>query len=510
MRNKAWQAGYRLHNGKYQIEKELGCGGFGITYLAINKKCEQVVIKTLNENARCNRLFDKFRQDFLNEAIRLAKCSHHPHIVKIIELFEEEELLCIVMEYIPGKNLAEVVEQRNIEEAEAIYYIRQIGEALEIVHEQGLLHRDVKPQNIIIRDDGKGAVLIDFGIAREYYQGNSNFYTSFISEGYSPLEQHPGNKEQAAYTDVYALAGSLYYVLTAQVPQDIQVRHYNLIQYQQDSLVAPKEVNSEIGEQINTAIIKGMSINPDARPQTINAWLDLLPHIPFNPRQTTIQKSHSTHNIKTRIINNSYSRKCISWRINQRFFIKSVFYLVLLPSLIIFYLTNQNYLHQYGEKLISLQHQEYIYENHQYGFKIKYSNKWQLNESKSHDFTRKIAEVTSNNYAKSRREGSKIILEVISLDKNFSLSEMNRRNLQTIAQFLPSSTILQNQQTYLGGQQAYLLVYEGMEGKKLVRRMRISTVRNKQEYALTFESNPNDYHKWKQSAQNIIDSFDWL
>ena len=104
-----WPAGHRLYQGKYTVEQKLGCGGFGVTYLVKDKKSQQVVIKTLNQDVQLHPLFEKLRQDFFNEAIRLAKCSHHPHIVQIIELFEEEALPCIVMEYIPGKDLADWV-----------------------------------------------------------------------------------------------------------------------------------------------------------------------------------------------------------------------------------------------------------------------------------------------------------------------------------------------------------------------------------------------------------------
>jgi len=214
-----WQPGKT--NGEYTIEKMLGEGGFGITYLAKNKQNKQVVIKTINDQMQNHQLFDKFRRDFYNEALRLAKCTH-PHIVNIIELIETDGLPCIVMEYIPGENLHTCIDENHVSEAESLLYIRQIGEALKCVHQvklddnQYLLHRDVKPLNIIIRNNKahqKEAVLIDFGISRMFNPDEpETVNTIFESPGFTPIEQCYG--KQGFYTDVYALAATLYYCLT--------------------------------------------------------------------------------------------------------------------------------------------------------------------------------------------------------------------------------------------------------------------------------------------------------
>jgi serine/threonine protein kinase len=100
----AWNPGQKLQNGKYTIEKVLGQGGFGIAHLVKNKKGNLLVIKTLNHFLQRQHDFGKFQQDFLNEAVRLAKFNH-PHIVKIDEVIQEDGLWCIVMEYIAGESL---------------------------------------------------------------------------------------------------------------------------------------------------------------------------------------------------------------------------------------------------------------------------------------------------------------------------------------------------------------------------------------------------------------------
>ena len=170
-----WSKGYELNNGNYTLEKELGRGGFGITYLAKDRRGKRVVIKTLLDRdlLHRNNLLE-FWGIFANEAVKLAQCSRgNPHIVRLSEgIIREGELPCIIMEYIEGETLFDLVAQQGVlAEKEALVYIGQIGSALRDIHQQGLLHRDVKPQNIMLRKDGSGAVLIDFGIATKFYPG---------------------------------------------------------------------------------------------------------------------------------------------------------------------------------------------------------------------------------------------------------------------------------------------------------------------------------------------------
>ncbi len=265
-----WALGQKLQNGKYTIDKQLGEGGFGITYRAVDQDERYVVIKTLNDTVQRRLDFAKFQQDFLNEAIKLAKCTH-PHIVQIHEVIQEGELWCIVMEYIHGKDLASLVEQEGaLPEAEALRYIQQIGEALTVVHNNGLLHRDVKPQNIMLRSGKSEAVLIDFGIAREFSPNLTQTHTQFSSDGFAPVEQYDKRAKRGAYTDVYALAATLYSLLTGEVPTMAALRAIGT------PLVEPKEINSSISDRMNQAILKGMEVKPENRPQSVLDWLSLL------------------------------------------------------------------------------------------------------------------------------------------------------------------------------------------------------------------------------------------
>jgi serine/threonine protein kinase len=196
-----WTSGKQFSDGKYIIEAILGTGGFGVTYRAREQPTGQsVAIKTLNTRIQQKSDFDKYQEKFLNEALCLAKCSH-PHIVKVHKVFQHQGLWCLVMEYIAGNNLAQYLEERGVlSEEEALRIVRQIGEALTAVHSQGFLHRDVKPLNILLRQDTGDAVLIDFGLAREFTSGIAQSHTNDRTECFAPVEQYEKKAERGAYT----------------------------------------------------------------------------------------------------------------------------------------------------------------------------------------------------------------------------------------------------------------------------------------------------------------------
>lgn len=268
-----WQRGQSL-SGRYIIEKKLGEGGIGVTYLAKNQRSELRVIKTLREDILDNPAWkpylDKIRQDFRDEAVRLSVCLH-PHIVKIKTIFEEENLPCIAMEYIEGADLSKYLRRRGIlSEAEALQYIQQIGDALKVIHRRGLLHRDIKPSNIIIRQNKTEAVLIDFGIAREFIPNEVQKHTIYHTPGFAPPEQYQIEALRGEFIDVYALAATLYTLLTGVIPTTAENRNQHTL------LKPPQELNLHISDRTNQAIMRGMALNANYRPQSVQEWLQLL------------------------------------------------------------------------------------------------------------------------------------------------------------------------------------------------------------------------------------------
>lgn len=263
--------GKTLQSGKYTLEQELGQGGFGVTYTAIHHALGQiVVIKTLNSSLQRNPNFLNFQRQFQDEARRLARFSH-PNIVRVTDFFIEADMPYIVMDFIPGQTLKTLVTPRNpLPEATALHYIRQVAAALRVVHHHGLLHRDVKPQNVILRQGTQDVVLIDFGIAREFTPGLTQTHTGILSEGYAPIEQYLPKAKRTPATDVYGLAATLYTLLTAEVPVPATLRH-------RQRLPEPRNLRPELSVMINQAVLQGMAVEPEQRPASVDEWLALLP-----------------------------------------------------------------------------------------------------------------------------------------------------------------------------------------------------------------------------------------
>ncbi len=281
-----WTAGQLLtgSHSKYIIEQPISQGGFGITYLAREQPAgRQVVIKTLKSELRQRRNFHQLQTKFVNEALCLARCNH-PHVVKVHEVFEQAGFWHIVMDYIDGTNLAEYLKDHGaMSESEALRLIQQVGDALSYVHQQGFNHRDVKPVNIMLRRSRLDAVLIDFGLAKPLTANHlkTNTFDLNGTPFYAPIEQYKNYFEKAsvgAYSDVYSLAATLYVMLTLQQPYPANIR-YDSEKHTKSPLplIAPQTYNRQISQRVNDAILKGLELLPQNRPQTMQAWLSLLP-----------------------------------------------------------------------------------------------------------------------------------------------------------------------------------------------------------------------------------------
>lgn len=268
-----WDPGQKLHQGRYTIIRVLGQGGFGITYLADDPEFKPVVIKTLKDEILQKTNFEDLRSRFQQEALQLALCRH-PNIVEIETFFSEGPFHCIVMEHVQGRDLGYWVRHKGIfPEALALRYIQEVGSALEMVHKKGLLHRDIKPENILICERRAQAMLIDFGIARQLFDGTRS-NTGFLTPTYAPPEQYSVKARLGPYTDVYALAATFYYLLTGETPETAPLRALG------NDLVNPQDLNAKISDQVSDAILQGMELRWQDRPSGVQEWLQLLPNVP--------------------------------------------------------------------------------------------------------------------------------------------------------------------------------------------------------------------------------------
>jgi len=279
----ALEPGTLLDNGRYSVGKRLGQGGFGITYLgsdltdqktvAIKELfidgCQRRGTTLLTTRKLTKESFEAVKTRFLQEGEMLMRFNH-PGIVEIKSVFEENETAYISMEYLKGRSLHDIIQNRGkLSEAEAVNYAVNIAEALAEIHKQNIIHRDVKPDNIIVTDNGR-TVLIDFGTAREYAANQTKAMTSWLTPGYAPLEQYSQKGHFNPSTDMYSLGATLYHMVTGQMPEQATDRVLK------DTLVPPDAINPSITRSTSDAIMWAMQMDPEQRPQSSAEFLNAL------------------------------------------------------------------------------------------------------------------------------------------------------------------------------------------------------------------------------------------
>jgi len=272
---------------EYRIDQVLGAGGFGITYLAEDVRLKMpVAIKeyfpadfalrdaTHSVRARSGELGDTFRwglDSFLREAQMLARFDH-PAIARVLRVIEANNTAYMVLRYEDGLPLKQHMSGlgRLMTEAEVRRLVYPILDALEIVHSRNVLHRDISPDNIIVRPDGRG-VLIDFGAARTAIADKSQALTGIVREGYSPPEQFGGGGRQGPWTDIYALGAVLYHVITGTKPPT------SVHRLLEDQLVPAVETAAgRYGDNLLKSIDKAMRLKQAERPQSLNEFRHLM------------------------------------------------------------------------------------------------------------------------------------------------------------------------------------------------------------------------------------------
>lgn len=265
-----------LQGGKYRILRVLGQGGFGITYLARHEILHtEVAIKELFLNAQgtfCTRnpedrtvvphfepeRFEEFREKFTAEARMLARLKGIPGLVQVLDIFNENQTAYFVMEYVEGPSLRMFVEERGaFSPPEALAFIIKLLEGLSKIHQKGVLHRDINPNNILIGNDG-GPVLIDFGISREYEEETTLTQTTFRTPGYSAPEQAVLKARRGPFTDIYGVGATLFFMLTGQRPQTTDETDLN-------GPLSLRSLNSDVSPDLEAVVMKAMSRRPDER-----------------------------------------------------------------------------------------------------------------------------------------------------------------------------------------------------------------------------------------------------
>ena len=286
--------GSTLMQGKYRIVAVLGQGGFGITYKGEHTMLgTTVAIKEFFMKGACERdensthvttsqsnseLASRFRTKFLKEAKTLAALKH-PNIIRVFDVFEDNGTAYYVMDYIEGNNLSDIVEGKGrLSEPLALKYISQVANALDYLHQKKLLHLDVKPANILLDKNTGNAILIDFGVSKQYDQDGQQTSTTppAISKGYSPVEQYAQGSNVKTFspaTDIYSLAATLYKLVTGNTPPES-----NLL-LNEDEQLPPYPSN--VSETTRNAIAECLQTRKK-RPQSISEFLQLLDSEPIS------------------------------------------------------------------------------------------------------------------------------------------------------------------------------------------------------------------------------------
>ncbi|MDR2469803.1 MAG: protein kinase [Tannerella sp.] len=307
--------GHYLQDKKYQLAQVIGQGGFGITYMgawSTEVKGElgtvrtdvPVCIKEYFFKDYCYRdretqhvhvhsktgqtLFNKFKEKLIKEA-KILSDVHHPFVVNVLEVFEENNTAYIAMEHIQGCSLKYMLDTQGVlPEKKVLKYIYQIGQALDFVHRQNVLHLDIKPSNILI-DKRDNARLIDFGVSKRYDIEQQETSTTLLtlSKGFASIEQYDseGIQSFSPCPDIYSLGATMYNLLTGIIPTESILRATK-------SLQKPLELNREITSKTEDVILRAMRVNPAERYQSVRAMVNEL-DIPsyFEETENTLRET---------------------------------------------------------------------------------------------------------------------------------------------------------------------------------------------------------------------------
>lgn len=290
---------------RYVIGKVLGQGNFGITYVGWDKTLNiRIAVKEYFSHDMVRRdticgsdnnvylykkeekaEYDSYINKFMNEAKCLARFNCIKEIVSVLNFFYENNTAYIIMQYIDGMSVKEyVLKNGKISAKQVLIMMRPALTALGKVHDMNIIHRDISPDNIMVRKNGS-LVLIDFGAAMVRNIGSGKMISLILKKGFSPAEQYNMKSKFGEYTDVYSICASMYYMITGQIPPDAAMR---ILDDDMPSLVSMEGL--DIPAEQSKAIMKGMSVYPDSRWQTIGELYDAL----YNntPERRIIRRRH--------------------------------------------------------------------------------------------------------------------------------------------------------------------------------------------------------------------------
>ncbi|MDO6590941.1 serine/threonine protein kinase [Loktanella sp. D2R18] len=284
--------GTKLMHGQYTIESFLNAGGFGITYLAKDSLDRKIVIKECFPGAFCRRsryvvqARSRAHQNelksivrlFVQEARSLAKLDH-PNIVGVHQVFEDNDTAYMALDFVEGRDLLDTIEDSNsnLTPAQIKVILKEVLSAVGFIHEQGILHRDISPDNILINQTFH-PVLIDFGAAREEATKQSRVLSALrvVKDGYSPQEFYIAGSEQSPSSDLYALAATFYHLINNDVPPNSQARLAAIASGDTDPYVKLAGRFPDYEDSFLGALDQALAVLPKDRIQSAEDWLQII------------------------------------------------------------------------------------------------------------------------------------------------------------------------------------------------------------------------------------------
>ena len=301
----ALPSGYKLH--WYVIGSVIGKGGFGITYLALDTNLDQrvaikeflpVELATRSNDSQVHPISEDHGDTygwglnrFVTEARTLAK-FRHPNVVRVMSVFEANSTAYMVMEYERGESFEKLLKVKKVTgEAKLRSLVMPLLDGLKVVHEAGFIHRDIKPDNIYLRENGT-PVLLDFGSARQAIGVATRTLTALVTPGYAPFEQYDtskaGEKKQGPWTDIYSMGATLYRAVTGSGPPDAMAR-VNAVMGGTDILKPVGETASgDYSPAFLSAIDWALEFLPENRPQSVDEWRTVLAGRDTRPAPTLV------------------------------------------------------------------------------------------------------------------------------------------------------------------------------------------------------------------------------
>jgi eukaryotic-like serine/threonine-protein kinase len=505
----------KILGGRYQITESLSKGGFGTTYLAQdtqrpgNPIC---VVKQLTPARKDESTLQIAQRLFNQEADILEKLGEHDQIPRLLAYIEESQEFYLVQEYIKGHDLSQEIPPKGAQktEAETIKLIQDILEILKFVHDNNVIHRDVKPSNIRRRQSDGKLVLIDFGAVKQIrnlevnQQGETSFTIPIGSPGYTASEQAMGNPKMSS--DIYAVGVIAIQALTGIYPippiGKMPVDANGEIVWRQDL-----EISREVADIIDKTVryqfsqryscaeevlqeIQKLSTN---LPQTIPPTVPIKTQLPYTVLPDTVNEKPQKNNSQK----NNYSQN------NSQ---KNNYKIIILGT--IFFFIASFGLWKFIESKNSNQQPEIkytLYEKNK-DFKINHPENWQLIDNEQNFITGdkikfSIPKSTETDIFKEKL--------TIATQENFGTFDENKNNEKRKISAGQNIQNISDETITLGGKSAYKFIYTTKTGNIDLKNMKVGTLQGGQVYTITYTADTKDFDKYLAPVETMIKSFEF-